>query len=176
MKRKILVVLFALLAFWLTLIVRCPAAAWAVPGQDPARQSIPTLTPTPGGGPSSPSGPARTALPPTPRSPPLIITYGARGTAAPRPRETWEWSGEGGLVPGPPVVETGPSVFVAPPAPSEPPRLEGQGAVGGVPLARRTTSGMRAVVDLVVVAMGLILLLSGLVLTRRRDVGHLPES
>ena len=168
----------SLMVFWSPGADRWLNTAWAGPGQRPERQSIPTLTPTPGptAVPSA-TGIGETAVPgataATPRlpsAPTLLALTRSPGAVETTTRRAWETAeslsggGEGGeAIPTstPPVwpfstsrpVETVPDASLA---------------VTPLPAAPEHVLPANACVNLAVCLIGVVLLLAGLRLMRRR--------
>jgi len=193
-------VLTILLAYLLTsgLYLLSPGeGAWAVPGQNPNRQSCPSRTPTPAATltpgtatatpvgttvPQPPSGEPSLPLPlPAETVTPLFLTlFPPTATPTATPRATWEsvlWqtatAEEGGVLAG----STSPTpVEMGQPTPSRTP-ISAEVGTAITPVASPSLGsalGASACVDLLVIGIGLVLLVIGLILVGRRRASSQP--
>lgn len=171
MKRRtvLLILSICLLAGGLSLL--SPGeGAWATPAQNPQRQSIPTLTPTPANSPPPPATPGDTpppvetaslpspALPsPPPASPSPPVVTQAAGDETSLPTATEEEK-----------AETATSTPASTPAPSNTPRKPGATMTPLAPPVPASAFGTQSAIDLIVMGSGLALLVIGLILIWRR--------
>ncbi len=144
---------------------------WATPTQNPQRQSIPTLTPTPADSPPPPPTTPGEPPPPveTPAAPASSPTQSSP-SALPSPTVTPQVAGD--ETPQPTATErekteTATSTPASTPTPLSITRIAETPATPPAPPVSASAFGIRSVVDLMVMGLGLALLVIGLILIWR---------